>query len=45
MGNKVISIEYFGGLLTFTVDFWGSLVKIRVLLPDVVKRKIAAEVV
>ena len=45
MGNKVMEIEFVDGWLTITVDFWGSLVKIRVLLPDSIKRLIAAEVV
>jgi len=44
MGNKVKLVDFKDGWLIFTVDFWGSEVKIQVVLPDWIKRAIAAEV-
>jgi hypothetical protein len=37
-------VEFKDGWLNITVDFWGSLVEIKVLLPDGIMRKIAGEV-
>ncbi|MBE0699669.1 MAG: hypothetical protein IH586_22315 [Anaerolineaceae bacterium] len=44
MGNKVKTVEFKDGWLNIKVDFWGSLIEIKVLLPDGIKRMIAAEV-
>lgn len=45
MGDFVKSVDFVEGRLVMVLNFWGSLVNLSIILPDVVKRKIAAEVV
>jgi hypothetical protein len=45
MGELVKSVDFVEGRLVMVLNFWGSLVNLSILLPDAIKRKIAAEVV
>ena len=45
MGDKVKTIEFIDGWMIITVDFWGTNVFIKFILPEGIKRLIAAEVV
>lgn len=45
MGEMVKSVDFVEGRLVMVLNFWGSLVNISLILPETVKRKIAAEVV
>lgn len=44
MVDKVKNIDFKDGWMIITVDFWGTTVYIKFVLPNGIKRLIAAEV-
>jgi hypothetical protein len=44
MSDFVRTVDFVDGRLMIVLNLWGSLVNLSIVLPDVIKRKIAAEV-
>lgn len=44
MSDFVRTVDFVDGRLMIVLNLWGSLVNLSIVLPDGIKRKIAAEV-